>query len=1060
MEPIPRPEDLLAELGWLRALALRLLGDVHGAEDTAQAVLVRAIEEPPARREGEGLRGWLARLTKNEARSRRRSATRRRAREAVAGETKPAASPAASEIVARGSLHQRVTQAVLELPEPYASTVLYRYLDELTTEQVAERMDTAPATVRKRLSRAVQMLRERLERELDSPVQAWAPLLLAGAAKAPASATLAAPPVLTSLAIMATGTKLALTAAALAAMIGTGLYWRQAPEALEAPANAKQAPRGPALATADLPLAAASTPVLQDAPDRTRIASVAPESPADGAANLPIAHIHGRLVDQHGDPIPGGTLFLYSSYGQPWRSGFHAPMIDFGRGDAPGWRAVTGTDGAFSFRCPVPTGMSTLDANQSPYWSLLSINFGSAPPNKGGTLFEGDNDLGDLVLAASGALSGQIVDQNGAPIARARVTGSGSPTDGTFTTAITDDSGKYTLGHLATGAQGLTVDSRGYLTETVTSRAVASGVTLANPTIRLERAPTVEGIVVDEAGKPIAGITLQGWSRGGSSTVKSKNDGTFRYDLMDDSHLWLGFKGSSRYRPWGGDLEPDARFESGRSDCRIVLRAAPQYPVRVVDDVTGHAVERFGIKVSKIERGGIRRFVTPAAPIIADYPGGLVTAPAESGEHRLEFDAEGYAPLRIDAAGTPSLAAPHEVRLTRGCTLLAQVSLDGDPISGAHAVLVGARVPVELAIADDHRIGVAPEYPYDLTAYAALPQNHAADPEGRLRVPNLAPGTYRLELAGPGAATWTQEIRIEDATLDLGTLELLPGATIAGKVVVAANQSPIGMKIALNGATDTLTIDRADGSFTLRGLNAGEHKLTLAPAPDILLRPLHHVVQLGPGATRDVVIDATAAAPSRVTIEVTRGGEPMPGARIAAQYKAPMRLQYHSMHPPVRLATDAEGKATLLVHPDSEVILTATTGNLAIGRTAPFTVQAGTTISRALEVETGSLRLILPESLSLPELGTMSVSLTDAATSQHFGIIDFQRPNPDDPFAFGANWTSKDCDLGELATGRYGIQVVVNHLDPEKGEYRAAYAPVHGTVEILDSQETTFRPNF
>ena len=815
----------------------------------------------------------------------------------------------------------------------------------------------------------------------------------------------------------------------------------------------------PALAAASRTPAVPPDSALQGSPDRTPAARVPPAPPIGFSANLPSAHIHGRLIDQHGDPIPGGTLLLYSSHGQPWRSDFRAAKVDVGWGEAPGWRTVTGTDGTFSFHCPVPAGKSTLSANQSPYWSLLFVDFGFDRPGKGRFLVEGNNDLGDLVLAASGALSGQVIDQSGAPIAGARVIGPASPTGGISTGAVTDGAGRYSLGHLPPGAQDLSIDREGYLTAMVTSRVVAPGVTQTGPTIRLERAPTVAGIVVNEAGTPLAGIELQGWSRGGSSTAKSKNDGSFQYFLTDDSPLWMEFKGSRSYRPWGGIQEPDAKVEPGRSDCRIVLQAVPQYPVRVVDDVTGQAVERFGVKVSKIEGGTIRSFTTPQAPSLADYPDGFMVAPAESGEHRLEFHAEGYAPLRIDATGTPSVAAPHEVRLVRGCTLLAQLTLDGDPVSGAQARLVGARVPMEQAIADDRQPGVAPEYPYDLTPYAVLPQYHAADADGRLRVPNLAPGTYRLEITGPGAAAWNQQVRIEDPTLDMGTVQLLPGATIAGRVVVAAGQSPIGIKIALNGAAETRTIDRADGSFTLRGLNAGQHELTLAPTPGILLRPLHHLVQLGPGATREVVIDATVAAPSRVTIAVTRGGEPMPRARISVQYSTPMRVQNHSMRPPAPVVTDAEGKATLLVHPDPEVVLAARTGDLPIGRTAPFAVQAGTTVERTLEIETGSLRLVLPESFELPELGFLHVSLTGVAAPHPKESIHLYRPDPDDPITPGGHWTSRDCELGELATGRYGVMVLVRRLDPATRTYLEAETAIHGTVEILDSQETTFRPS-
>jgi hypothetical protein len=62
----------------------------------------------------------------------------------------------------------------MELPEPYASTVLHHYLDGLSTTEIARSTGCASATVRKRLERARAMLRDKLDREFDCDTKSWA----------------------------------------------------------------------------------------------------------------------------------------------------------------------------------------------------------------------------------------------------------------------------------------------------------------------------------------------------------------------------------------------------------------------------------------------------------------------------------------------------------------------------------------------------------------------------------------------------------------------------------------------------------------------------------------------------------------------------------------------------------------------------------------------------------------------------------------------------------------------------------------------------------------------
>jgi DNA-directed RNA polymerase specialized sigma24 family protein len=78
-------EALLGELGWVRALARRLVGDAEEAEDVAQDALVVALGG--ARDEPRALRQWLGAIVRNVSRNaRRRRARRARAERPLADE--------------------------------------------------------------------------------------------------------------------------------------------------------------------------------------------------------------------------------------------------------------------------------------------------------------------------------------------------------------------------------------------------------------------------------------------------------------------------------------------------------------------------------------------------------------------------------------------------------------------------------------------------------------------------------------------------------------------------------------------------------------------------------------------------------------------------------------------------------------------------------------------------------------------------------------------------------------------------------------------------------------
>src|SRR5205823_5109556 len=89
------------------------------------------------------------------------------------------ASRSTADVVAEAESHKRLVLAVLELPEPYRSTVLLRWFEDLAPRDVAGRTGVPVETARTRLKRAHGMLRARLDRDAGG----WAPALPLAAPK-------------------------------------------------------------------------------------------------------------------------------------------------------------------------------------------------------------------------------------------------------------------------------------------------------------------------------------------------------------------------------------------------------------------------------------------------------------------------------------------------------------------------------------------------------------------------------------------------------------------------------------------------------------------------------------------------------------------------------------------------------------------------------------------------------------------------------------------------------------------------------------------------------------
>ncbi len=166
-------EALAEHAEFVRALAMALVRDPNEADDLVQETwLAAAGREWGSRR---GLRGRLQGLVRGLASNRRRSEARRKRRERESA--RPEAATHDDDLVERLELRQQVVQAILELDEIYRIVLLMRFEQDLSPTEIAHHLQLPLETVRTRLRRALQRVRERLD-GVYGERQAWAPSLL------------------------------------------------------------------------------------------------------------------------------------------------------------------------------------------------------------------------------------------------------------------------------------------------------------------------------------------------------------------------------------------------------------------------------------------------------------------------------------------------------------------------------------------------------------------------------------------------------------------------------------------------------------------------------------------------------------------------------------------------------------------------------------------------------------------------------------------------------------------------------------------------------------------
>jgi len=302
MQPSPLTADvqaLLDQMGWLRELAKQLVGDPHRAEDLTQEACLAALQHRPMT--DRSLRGWLATVLRNLVRQGARGDGRRSAREESAAQEE--ATSSTLDLFERVSTQRRVADAVTELDEPYRTTLLLRYFEGRTPQEIARTGGISVSTVKTRLARGLAQLRERLDREYGGDGRAWL-LALIPLSELPTGGAASAMGAL----LVSTQVKIVVAAALVA--VGIVFVWPEGDEpGLPGETLAAEAEIEAPLESSREDDALAALPL--ENPEREAAAAAPEEEPTvEIAAPIVVKAVEGRVLSELAVPLSGVPVRL------------------------------------------------------------------------------------------------------------------------------------------------------------------------------------------------------------------------------------------------------------------------------------------------------------------------------------------------------------------------------------------------------------------------------------------------------------------------------------------------------------------------------------------------------------------------------------------------------------------------------------------------------------------------------------------------------------------------------------------------------------------------------
>jgi RNA polymerase sigma-70 factor (ECF subfamily) len=816
--PLDDPQALLAHAGWMRALAFSLLGDPGAADDVVQDATVAALLHAPARRDD--LEPWLSRVVRNFAWRRRRGEARRSDREARAQSPNPEPTPA--DTLERLDLQRLLVEAVRAIDEPLRTTLVLRYFEGKSSAEIAREQGVPAGTVRWRLKRGLDELRERLDGRFGSRAS-WAVLVapFARPVPAPPGAGVAASSskILTGVLAM-NAAQVGLTAAALV-VVGGIAWWSfgdrsGASEAAAGAAAATVASDADALALDPTRAVAREAVSGADAGSTDAGASGTPATTpaAEETKKEPlVGTVDARFVDEHGAPWSG---VRFAAHEVSW---------------LPEWKPGEGVSSDSSGRAELHVAWPELLRNSRRRAEELKLVFvashaGCATTQRSATLKVGATvHLGDVVLGPGVDLHGRVLDEHGdgvdlasIGIAAVELTEDeghmrrhGSDAFGESPRARSGSDGGFVLEGVAPGSHRIWAHAEGQRfawsapVDVPSDRDVLGFEIVLTPLLATDR---IEGRVVGPDDGP-AGVRqlwfAQHSAKGGTGTDISV-DAQGRFGLLvqydDSSYDFTAQDLSGRFGTTtlkgvhGGTLD-------------VVIRMQEKRWLAVhVRDAEGGRVEGALFEVRANGLGHDEKAATSAA---GDYSIAL-----PDGEFRLTVAAKGFRTRELGSMTAANVPAILDVVLKRAPVVHGRVLAAGAPVAGARVCLVQDYPDADVTVSDYR------------CRYMLMHGDVGTltDAEGRFQLDADVDHGFWLRATAVGWAPGEEgPIDAEKSGSDIELdVQLTKGGAIEGRVLLPDGRDGEGTIVALNhgdGSPRTLRAG-AKGVFRAEGLSPGD----------------------------------------------------------------------------------------------------------------------------------------------------------------------------------------------------------------------------------------------